>query len=493
MSILERAISVISPQWAAKRAYYRHVKNIYESAYPSRLRKTPPLDGGDPDYSITGAGESLTQKARYIDANSDVGTGALDSLVARTVGDMIRTEPLVKRTDGTPATELNEKLQTLYHRWMESPDITGELKRGEVQRLACRTWYRDGEFLCRRVEGLNVKHNTFLPLSIQLLEIDHLRIDYTIPPNIVNSVEKDEWGRPIAYWILPVHPGSISRFALPMPVRILASEIIHPKITKRIGQTRGVTQFHAVFDRFQDVNDIDLYERTAAKMGAAIGLKIERPLEYQPNIIKGNILNRERIQQFWPGMVLDGLDPGEKAEMLNPAGRPNPEITKFRHDQLRSAAAGLGISFSALSNVFDGNYSAQRQDMVQNESKIDAKTDSFITGFINPIYKWAVEAMLLYGFIDLSLFKNVDLWTIFDAVHHGPALPWIDPQKEIEAKVQAVEAGFKSRAQIIRENGDNPDAVRSEIAMERQRDEEQGLSFGVKDGKKLVQNSSEGQ
>jgi lambda family phage portal protein len=327
-----------------------------------------------------------------------------------------------------------------------------------------------------------------------LLEIDHLRMGYTIPPNIVDSVEKDQWGRPIAYWILPIHPGSINRFSMPTPVRVPAGEIIHPKIVKRIGQTRGITQFHAVFDRFQDVNDIDLYERTAAKMGAAIGLKIERPLEYQPSIdIKGNVVNRERIQQFWPGMVLDGLDPGEKAEMLNPAGRPNPEITKFRHDQLRSAAAGLGISFSALSNVFDGNYSAQRQDMVQNESKIDAKTESFITSFINPVYKWAVEAMLLYGFLDLSLFKDVDLWTIFDAVHHGPALPWIDPQKEIEAKVQAVEAGFKSRAQVIRENGDNPDAVRSEIAMERQRDQEQGLSFNqvVKSGQNVVQDPSE--
>lgn len=495
MNILERAISAISPQWAAKRAYYRHMVNIYESAYPSRLRKPLPVDGGDADYSVASAGETLVQKARYVDSNSDIGTGALDSLVARTVGEMIRTEPLVKRTDGTPATELNEKLQVLYHRWMESPEITGELKRGEVQRIACRTWYRDGELLCLRREGINIPHNTFLPLSIQLLEIDHLQISHTIPPNITNGVEKDVWGRPVAYHILPVHPGSISRFALPNPVRILASEVIHPKIMKRINQTRGVTQFHATFDRIQDVRDVDLYERIAAKMGAAIGLKIERPIEYQPIVnSKNQVVKRMKVEEFWPGMVLDGLEPGEKAEMLNPGGRPNPEIIKFRHDQLRSASAGLGISFSALSNVFDGSYSAQRQDMVQNESKIDAKTDSFISGFVSPVYKWAVEAMILYGFIDFSLFKSVDLWTVFDAVHHGPALPWIDPQREIEAKVQAVEAGFKSRAQIIRENGDNPDAVRSEIAMERQRYQEQGLSFGSgvkKDGKNRVQDTSE--
>lgn len=494
MNLLERTISLISPKWAAQRAYYRQIKNVYESAYPSRLRKTPYLDGGDPDYSITGAGEVLTQKARYLDANSDIATGALDALVARTVGDMVRTEPLVKRTDGTPATELNQKIQSLYQRWMDSPDITGELKKGEVQRIACRTWYRDGELLCRRLEGLNIKHNTYLPLSVQLLEIDHLRMDYTFPPNIVNGVEKDRWGKPVAYFVLPVHPGSIKDLPDPLPVRIPASEIIHPKIMKRIGQTRGVTQFHAVFDRLQDVNDVDLYERTAAKMGAAIGLTIERPLEYQPNIDpKGNAVMRERIENFWPGMVLDGLDPGETAKMLSPSGRPNPEITKFRHDQLRSAAAGLGISFSALSNVFDGNYSAQRQDMVQNESKIDTKTDSFISNFIDPIYKWAVEAMFLYGFLDFKLFKDVDLWTVFDAVHHGPALPWIDPQKEIEAKVLSVANGFKSRSQIIRENGDNPDAVRSEINMERQQDKEQGLSFGTHNGQqeKLVQDPSE--
>ena len=44
----------------------------------------------------------------------------------------------------------------------------------------------------------------------------------------------------------------------------------------------------------------------------------------------------------------------------------------------------------------------------------------------------------------------------------APGLPWVDPKKEIEADKLAVEAGFKSRPQVIRERGGDPAAVDKE-------------------------------
>ena len=52
------------------------------------------------------------------------------------------------------------------------------------------------------------------------------------------------------------------------------------------------------------------------------------------------------------------------------------------------------------------------------------------------------------------------LGTITDADFRGPTIPWIDPLKEIHAEEKAVQAGFKSRSQVIRERGNNPSIVK---------------------------------
>ena len=37
---------------------------------------------------------------------------------------------------------------------------------------------------------------------------------------------------------------------------------------------------------------------------------------------------------------------------------------------------------------------------------------------------------------------------------------WIDPLREVQAQILAIEAGLKTREQIIRQNGDDPRALR---------------------------------
>ena len=56
-------------------------------------------------------------------------------------------------------------------------------------------------------------------------------------------------------------------------------------------------------------------------------------------------------------------------------------------------------------------------------------------------------------------------------------MPWIDPKKEGEAEQLAVSAGFKSRTQVIRERGSNPQDVFEQIKQERAQDAEAGLTF----------------
>ena len=73
--------------------------------------------------------------------------------------------------------------------------------------------------------------------------------------------------------------------------------------------------------------------------------------------------------------------------------------------------------------------------------------------------------------------------TLLDADFRGPTMPWIDPLKEIHAEEKAVQSGFKSRSQVIRERGSNPAIVNEQIKRERQDEESADLVFTTNIGK----------
>jgi capsid protein len=91
--------------------------------------------------------------------------------------------------------------------------------------------------------------------------------------------------------------------------------------------------------------------------------------------------------------------------------------------------------------------------------------------FVRPVYERFVETAYLTG--QLKLDPSVDRAKLAHAEFVSPA--WIDPRKEIEADQLAVESRFKSRAQIIRELGGDPEAVRKQLLLEQEQDKADGV------------------
>ena len=57
-----------------------------------------------------------------------------------------------------------------------------------------------------------------------------------------------------------------------------------------------------------------------------------------------------------------------------------------------------------------------------------------------------------------------------------PRWDWVDPIKDIKAEVAAIDAKLKSRTQAVAERGYDAAAVDAEIAADRQRERELGLT-----------------
>ena len=479
-NIFDKAIEALSPQTALRRDTARKIlaaQRAYEAAQPSRLRKTK-TDSGSGDAIVERAGESLRLQARHLDENHDLAGGVLDCLVANVVGRGITVEPQVKQKNGELAKEINDQLVELWEEWVRFPEVTWECHWNHMLRLLARHWFRDGEVLVKHIQGTsaNIDHGTLVPYSLELIEADYLPFDYNDQKRtIIHGVEKNGWGRPKAYHLYKDHPGDNNTLALKQDVkRFTADKILHLKITKRISQTRGVSIFASVLTRMEDIKDYEVSERLAAKVAASICAYIRKSLDGPTSGLQMDDAGN-RLMKMQPGMIFDNLLPGEEVGMID-SNRPNAMLEQFRNSQLRAVAAGTNTSFSSISKDYNGTYSAQRQELVEQWGHYAVLREYFIERCVRPIWERFVDMAILSGQLKVPQ-SAINPRTLKKAGFQGPTMPWIDPQKEITAEEKAVQSGFKSRAQVIRERGGNPQDIFEQIKQEREQEADAGISF----------------
>ena len=480
MTLADRFFANWAPTFQMRRLQARaatqrwDVAAKFEAAQVSRIYSAKRATGGPNKDSGTGA-KSLREQARDLEQNYDIAKGALDILVMNTVGQGIRPEPMVMSLEGTLDEEANALLSTLYNRWAHRPEVTRTMSDAMAQRLAARTFFRDGEVLIRHRTGTvrGLTHRTAVPYSYELIEPELCPYDYQSEQRkIIQGVSLNEWFEPRLYHIAKVSPtdelaetwrlGTANEL-----VGVPADLISVARLVQRIRQIRGVSLFAPAFTRLRDIKDIDEAERVAARISAVLAAVIVKgdASAYHPPGDGGEY----RELELEPGLIGDYLRPGEKVEAIA-SNRPNNEIIPFRDAQLRAAASAFGVSASALSKNYNGTYSAQRQELVEQHGSYGVLHDVLVESLERPKWQKFVEAAVAARQIPPEILSRIDRQTLYDAEFSRPAMPWIDPLKEAKAWGELVEKGFESRAAVIRSRGKDPRRV------ERQRAREEALN-----------------
>lgn len=475
MSKIDSIIKAVSPRWAYRREQYRRALAAYEGAAPGRLRKHG-ADNASGDTLMLKAGSAMRGYARQLEQNYDIAKGVLDVLVNNTIGATgITREPLPRRKDGTIHEEYAILLLLLWNDFVRRPEVTWELDYAAAERLAARTWYRDGELLVQLIEGFvpTLDHGTRVPFSIELIEADQLPFDLNDEAKgITQGVERNAWGRPRAYHVLKQHPGGMSWQYNITPKRVSADNMLHPKIAQRIKQARGVTIFAAVMRRLEDLKDYEESERIAARVAAALTGYIKKG--NAENYVAPSDGAKDRTFGMKPGMIFDGLREGEEVGTID-SNRPSSLLTPFHDAMLRFTAAGTGAGYSSISRNYNGTYSAQRQELVEGYGHYQVLTNLFIAQFSRPIWERFVQMCVVSGLAPVP--ADLDINTIAAADFRGPAMPWIDPEKEAKANRLLERCGYKAAQQIIRERNGNPKDVMDQIARWRSEADKHNLVF----------------
>ena len=461
MNPIDAILKPLSPAWALKRAQARQMLAFYEASKPTRTRRNK-SDNSSGNTLTDSAAETLRGQARHLEQNHDLARGVLTCLVNNVVGPKgIGVEFQPKNSDGSINKDLAAELNWYFTEWGRHPETTGEYSWAKAQRMVARAWFRDGEVVSKSLQGRVplLNHRTLVPYSLELLEADHIA-DLDDPGrNIIQGIERNAWGTPRFIYLYDQHPGDASGFRLRYR-RTAAEDVDHLKMTDRIRQNRGVSIFAAVMNRLNDLKDYEEAERVAARISAAMAAYIKKGAPEMYGMAGENGDDEDRTFEFAPGVVFDNLQPGEEVGTLQ-SNRPSQLLMPYRDAMMKAVASGTMAGYSTTSKNYDGTYSAQRQELVEQWVSYAVLSDDFISGFVAPVVRRFIRLAVMAGVVKLP--ADIDRDTLFDVDYLTPAMPWIDPAKEAKGHAENLRLRITSPQKIIRSRGDNPDEVLDQI------------------------------
>lgn len=439
---LDRAIGWVSPEAGARRLSARQMMDFqrlaYEGAKVGRRTDGWITAGTSADAETQLVVATLRDRARDLVRNNPYAARGLEVKVANTIG------------TGIVAEVKNKKLRPRWDVFVDSCDFYDRMDLNGVLAQVERCRGESGEALIRRVPTKMVAGG--VPMKLQVLEPDHIDSGRdgrgaASTNEIRHGIERDEFGRVVAYWLFPEHPGEIASISLRglTSERVPASDLIHVFRPLRAGQSRGVTDFAPVMLRARDLDDYDDAMMMLAKIASCLAVFITTaggpdasrlgPVSTDPQGV---------IERLYPGLI-KRLQPGESISVAEPKAA-GPGYGEFQRFGLRAIAAGLGIPYELMTgDLSQVNYSSYRAGLVDFRRRIEQdQWLLYVPRVCNRIREWFLEELrpIAPGLGERTEFE----WT-------PPRFELIDPLKETEAEVAAIQSGLDTWDEVVRRRG----------------------------------------
>lgn len=374
----------------------------------------------------------------------------------------------------------NKLIKDSFMKWgkKQTASVDGKLSWVDCQHLFIETVARDGECLVRKVAFKNQ-----FGFSLQFIDMDRLETDYN--DDLANgnairmSIEFDSWGRPVAYHILSHHPGDRNRNGQ-RRVRIPAGEMIHCFIPDRPNQPRGVPWLHSAITRLQMLGGYEDAELIASRVASAKMGFYTKPLGEGQYPGEDEDSEGNPIQEVEPGSF-EVLPHGWDVKPFDPQ-HPNSSFRDFIKTMLRGVAAGVGISYNALSGDLESvNYSSMRSGKLDERDSWKCIQTWMANNFCQEVYSGGTVNFLYQGMLGGTLTKlPFSKFDKFDSVSWKPrGWEWVDPQKEVQAHKAEIDAGFTSYSRVLAKRGIDFTELLDEIAEEKALMKEKGVSFSA--------------
>jgi lambda family phage portal protein len=394
--------------------------------------------------AMLAARASLASRARYLVSNNPHAAALSEGIVSLLVGPglvarSLHRNPAVRRT-----------LDRAFRKWAVEAGILRE-SLASIQEQTTRCMVHNGDaFVHMMGEGGR--------LSLQLLDPE--QIDASLNRDlggrrIVAGIELDVYGRPLAYYVRRHSPAD--PFATwSEPVRIDAADVLHLFQPLAPGAVRGISWLAPVMGRLLEIDATEDAMVVRMKVAALLAGFV-RTADGEP------LYGTAPTATFEPG-TLSHLRPGEDVTFSAPVEVGDGPA--FLKQMLRSVAAGVGLTYEQLTgDLSEVNYSSIRAGQLQVRRRATAwQKNLLVDRFLAWVWsRWAIlEA--LSGRLDTAGWTADDWEALPDVEWLAPAWGQVDPWKETNAEIAALNARLRPRREVVASHGRDIETLDEELA-----------------------------
>lgn len=441
-----------------------------------RLRGwNPPLE--NINTLVASGGPRLLARARELVVTNGYAANACEAFAANLVGDGIKPSSLIGNV------ELRDRIQRLWLAWTDEADADGLTDFYGLQAMVAREMFVAGECFVR-LRPRRAEDGLLVPLQLQLLQSEMLPFDKMETAASGNrircGIEFDLLGRRVAYHFRRRHPGDSTDqgAVIPETVRVPAANVLHIYRPIDAGQIRGLPHVAPAMVRLfllDQYDDAELDRKKTAAMFAGFITKTapEEPLMGETRADPEGTA----IASLEPG-TMQVLLPGEDVKFSSPAD-VGGGYEAFQYRTLLAVSASLGLPYHLVTgDVRQANYSSLRAELVEFRRRMQQLQYGVMAHQLcRPIWARWMETALLAGAIELE-----DAAATRAVQWIPPRWDWVDPLKDIQAQVLAMEAGITSRRKVVEATGYDIEEVDRENATDMKRAADLGLGYRTSPG-----------
>jgi lambda family phage portal protein len=443
-----------------------------------RLKGWNPASTG-PNLATQGL-QTIRNRSRDTSRNDWSGVQAARIYKTALVGTGIVARPKTKNI------ELKKKLIRLWDGWSKVCDADGVWDFAGLQAMVVNSWFESGEIFAR-IRPRRMEDGLDVPMQVQLLEADIVPLLDTdnwpgLPVGSVirQGIEISKIGKRTAYWMYRSHPGD-KFMGTPVTgdlVRVPAEFVMHIFEPTRPGQLRGVSSLAPVLTKLRGVMDFDDAVLERQKLANLFTMFITKAL---PTSVDGiDPITGNAVAYGSDGGAIAGLEPGTSYELMSgedvrfsdpPDAGAN--YSEFMRKQTLGVAAGAGIPHELHTGDIK-DVSDRSLRVIVNEFRRMCEQKQWLV--VIPMFCQRVRDAWANAAVLSGQLLNSELADAKDVRWSPQGWQYIHPVQDVQAKQHEVDAGFRSRASVISERGDDPEEVDQERADDLERADKLGLN-----------------
>ena len=479
----------LSRKEPTKRSRLPRQYRTYQGANSGRLFADFMASNTSADAELSLALPTLRNRSRDLARNNEYARRFLHLIKTNVIGESGFTLQVRARNDDTSLdVRGNQIIEDAFRRWskMGNVEVSGRMSWKDCQSYVAEALARDGEVFVKKVRNRRYQDG----FSLQFIEperVDHDKNGRAKNGNQIRmGVEIDEFQRPVAYHVLTSHPNDTffikdnheKKYQV-----IPAEEIIHIFIQQRQHQTRGEPFMAPVISSLKMLGGYREAELVAARAAAAKFGIITTP-SGDEFVGDDEDENQIPIIDMEPGSYSQ-LPEGHDFKMIDPT-HPTTAFGEFEAAVLRGIASGLNVSYTSLANDLTGvSYSSIRQGTIEERDHYKMLQSFLIEHFCEPVFSSWLDSALDFGALNIPATQEKFNKFASNVHFRGRGFAWVDPLKEINAAVTAINNGLISMNDVASNYGRDVEELFAQIQSDKEMAERYGLKmafepFGTK-------------